>query len=434
MSEEQHYRMRLSSRDTPYQSPSAITTTEVESLAAFLKEAASNDSSSSSPTHSRHRRRSSNVQNRGRKSSHSQNRNWRATHSQGPRSPPRQSPKPTNDFTDNKNGVRAWQRSAESAGGHGNIKSDKRISSTSPVNRTRDARVDKHASLRNSSPRPSTCVNGTPSQTHKNQHQPRQQQKQAPAARGTRITSQHILFWGGPLSNWNIGFPFSGRHAMDLLITRLGEAGIKAHPSRTALATELMARHDFVCGEQFMMACKGWLFERMLPGAELDTANMQDTHIQRICDKVLHFYDDTQAQDKTETSTPVLDGQGIDYEALHNGTMVSCINTPSPRDQKAIGRRARGFNEPVWTKASTPVVVAGSIARAEVDAELRALYKGASRGRKFVEGSPMDKIWGIGLRWDDPRADDEIKWKGENRLGKCHDLAAAYIRDGKEWA
>ena len=216
---------------------------------------------------------------------------------------------------------------------------------------------------------------------------------------------------------------------MDLLITRLEEAGIKTHPSRTALATELMARHEFVCGEQFMMACKGWLFERMIPGAELDTSNMHDTEIQRICDKILHFYDDTQAQEQPNTNTA-----DIDYEALHKGTMVSCINAPSPRDQKAIGRRARGFNEALWTKASTPVVVAGSIARAEADAELRALYKGASRGRKFVEGSPVDKVWGIGLRWDDPRADDETKWKGENRLGKCHDLAAVYIRDGRSWA
>ncbi|KIV79619.1 hypothetical protein PV11_07170 [Exophiala sideris] len=436
MSEEQQYRMRLSSRDTPYQSSSTINTTEIASLAASLKEAASK-CSTSSPTRSLHRRRSSDEQNRGRKSPNSQSRNQRATHSQRPGSPQSQNPKPTNDTTDNKNGVRAWQRSAESAGGHSNIKSDQRISSTSPKHHrgNSNARVDKNAAPRNSSPRPSSRVNGTHLQTHNNQHQPRQQQKQTPTARGTRITAEHILFWGGPLSNWNVGSPFSGRRAMDLLITRLEEAGIKQYPSRTALTTEMMARHDFVCGEQFMMACKGWLFERTIPGAELDTSSMHDTQIQQLCNKILHFYD-TKSQDKTDASAASENQQAdvqVDYEALHHGTMASCINAPSPRDQKAIGRRARGFNETLWTKASTHVVVAASIARAEVDSELRALYNGASRNRKFVEGSPVDRIWGIGLKWDDPRACDEKNWRGENRLGKCHDLAAKYIRDGEKW-
>ncbi|KAK4940673.1 hypothetical protein LTR10_019303 [Elasticomyces elasticus] len=436
MSEEQQYRMRLSSRDTPYHSSTTINTTEVASLAASLKEAASK-SFSSSPTRSHHRRRFSDEQNRERKSPNSQSRNQTATHSQRPRSPQHRNQKPTNDTTDNKNGVRAWQRSAESAGGHGNIKSDKRISSTSPKHRrgNSNARIDKNTTPRNSSPRPSSRVNGSGTQSHNN-HQPRQQQKQTPTARGTRITAEHILFWGGPLSNWNVGSPFSGRRAMDLLISRLEEAGIKQHPSRTALTTELMARHDFVCGEQFMMACKGWLFERMIPGAELDTSSMHDTQIQRLCNKILHLKDNTQRQAQADATAASENQQAdiqIDYEALHNGTMASCINAPSPRDQKAIGRRARGFNEALWTKASTHVVVAGSIARAEVDSELRALYNGASRNRKFVEGSPVDRTWGIGLKWDDPRACDEKNWKGENRLGKCHDLAAKYIRDGEKW-
>jgi hypothetical protein len=43
--------------------------------------------------------------------------------------------------------------------------------------------------------------------------------------------------------------------------------------------------------------------------------------------------------------------------------------------------------------------------------------------RMFVEGSPSDRIWGVGLRFNDKRLDNEREWKGTNRLGKCHDDA-----------
>ncbi|MDQ7757875.1 NADAR domain-containing protein [Xanthomonas sontii] len=35
----------------------------------------------------------------------------------------------------------------------------------------------------------------------------------------------------------------------------------------------------------------------------------------------------------------------------------------------------------------------------------------------LVEASPVDRIWGIGLAADDPRAADPTTWQGENLLG-----------------
>ena len=35
-----------------------------------------------------------------------------------------------------------------------------------------------------------------------------------------------------------------------------------------------------------------------------------------------------------------------------------------------------------------------------------------------MEASPTDKIWGIGLSKDDPRAADRSKWRGTNWLGE----------------
>lgn len=304
--------------------------------------------------------------------------------------------------------------------------------------------------------------------------------------RSARVTDKYVFFWNGPLSNWNAGRPFSGRRAMDLLIDRLDRSQI-SRPSRTALSTVMMGRHEFNCGEQFMMACKGWLFETAtIRGADLDTSTLAEDNGERICKAILGDGDDgTRKQGQGQRQQPVghervqqskpdqrksnttinkntrnkksssslssssttkkdrrgidvdVDVEteidiGIDHDGIAGGTLAACLLTPDPRLQKALGRRTRGFDEKVWKKASKAVAVAGSIARAEADEELRHVYLGAAgvecSNRNFVEGSPMDKVWGIGLRWDDPWADDETHWRGENRLGKCHDEAAEWLR------
>lgn len=38
--------------------------------------------------------------------------------------------------------------------------------------------------------------------------------------------------------------------------------------------------------------------------------------------------------------------------------------------------------------------------------------------KTLVEASPYDKIWGIGLRKDDPRAWNKSTWLGKNLLGE----------------
>ena len=41
-----------------------------------------------------------------------------------------------------------------------------------------------------------------------------------------------------------------------------------------------------------------------------------------------------------------------------------------------------------------------------------------TKNKILVEASPFDKIWGIGLKWDNDLVLNENNWKGLNLLGK----------------
>ena len=51
-------------------------------------------------------------------------------------------------------------------------------------------------------------------------------------------------------------------------------------------------------------------------------------------------------------------------------------------------------------------------------------------GKKFVEASPVDGIWGVRLGEADPLILDEKNWNGENRLGKVLDEVRRMLLDG----
>mmetsp|Transcript_9954 Transcript_9954/g.32478 ORF Transcript_9954/g.32478 Transcript_9954/m.32478 type:complete len:231 (+) Transcript_9954:131-823(+) len=90
----------------------------------------------------------------------------------------------------------------------------------------------------------------------------------------------------------------------------------------------------------------------------------------------------------------------------------------SPKRIKELGRGVRDFNAGRWSEAAFGVVKAANLAKFGQNDRLRKVLVGT--GDDLVaEASPFDKIWGIGLRADDPRAKDPATWAGENLLGKA---------------
>ncbi|MBL7257693.1 NADAR family protein [Paractinoplanes lichenicola] len=89
---------------------------------------------------------------------------------------------------------------------------------------------------------------------------------------------------------------------------------------------------------------------------------------------------------------------------------------PHPKVAKALGGRVEHFRQEEWDAHRYEIVVAGNLAKFGQDDELRD-YLLTTGERVLVEASPLDRIWGIGLGRDDPRAADPRRWRGTNLLG-----------------
>jgi hypothetical protein len=97
-------------------------------------------------------------------------------------------------------------------------------------------------------------------------------------------------------------------------------------------------------------------------------------------------------------------------------TLSLILEAPGPDAAKVLGRRVKGFDEAKWTAGCFDIVVCGNLAKFGQSAELRA-YLAGTGDQVLVEASPLDRIWGVGLAADDPRAQNPQQWRGMNLLG-----------------
>ena len=94
------------------------------------------------------------------------------------------------------------------------------------------------------------------------------------------------------------------------------------------------------------------------------------------------------------------------------------LRTKSPREQKELGRKVRGFKNKIWNKNRESIVIQGNLLKFSQNPDI--LSKLINTGEKvLVEASPSDTIWGVGLRPDNPDINNPNMWKGANLLGKC---------------
>lgn len=94
------------------------------------------------------------------------------------------------------------------------------------------------------------------------------------------------------------------------------------------------------------------------------------------------------------------------------------ITSLSPKTAKAIGRQVNGFDETIWKNYREDIVFIGNYYKFTQNSDLKQ-YLANSGNKIFVEASPYDQIWGIGLNKNDPAAKNPKTWKGLNLLGKA---------------
>lgn len=101
-----------------------------------------------------------------------------------------------------------------------------------------------------------------------------------------------------------------------------------------------------------------------------------------------------------------------------------------PADAKAKGRQVKGFSDAVWEARRLEIVVEGNLHKFSRHPSLCEYLLEETAGQVLVEASPMDRVWGIGLAQDDPRAIKPAQWRGENLLGFALMEARARLAGG----
>lgn len=97
-------------------------------------------------------------------------------------------------------------------------------------------------------------------------------------------------------------------------------------------------------------------------------------------------------------------------------TAKKILNTTSPKEHKALGRKVLNFDPKKWDANKREIVLTSLRAKFEQNPELMSTLK-KTFPTILVEASPWDKIWGIGYNEKDALKVGESKW-GENLLGK----------------
>lgn len=92
------------------------------------------------------------------------------------------------------------------------------------------------------------------------------------------------------------------------------------------------------------------------------------------------------------------------------------LKEQDPNECKKLGRKVNGFIKEIWDKEGLRIVREGNVLKFYQNPDLFSHLLLAGN-RKFVEASPYDRIWGIGIGIDDSRLKDETIW-GQNLLGE----------------
>ena len=103
-------------------------------------------------------------------------------------------------------------------------------------------------------------------------------------------------------------------------------------------------------------------------------------------------------------------------------------SSPDPSAHKRIGRGVRNFDSAAWDREKQNAALSVNYAKFTQNPAMKH-HLLSTGNKRLAEASPLDPVWGIGLRADDPRAKDPRQWRGETFLGEALSAVREEIRD-----
>ena len=91
------------------------------------------------------------------------------------------------------------------------------------------------------------------------------------------------------------------------------------------------------------------------------------------------------------------------------------MSSPDPSTHKPIGRGVRNFDSPASDREKQNAVLSGNYAKFTQNPAMKH-HLLSTGNKRLTEASPLDPVWSIGLRADDPRANDPRQWRGKKNL------------------
>lgn len=105
---------------------------------------------------------------------------------------------------------------------------------------------------------------------------------------------------------------------------------------------------------------------------------------------------------------------------LFNDTAIfnnKIMNETNPSKIKDVGREVKNFDESVWNKHKDRIIFEGNLAKFSQNVDLLKLLLNTGDSI-LAEASPYDRIYGIGMKEDNPNIKNTSKW-GQNILGNA---------------
>ena len=99
-------------------------------------------------------------------------------------------------------------------------------------------------------------------------------------------------------------------------------------------------------------------------------------------------------------------------------TRKKILDASSPQEAKRLGRSIDYTNGHKWENLREEVVYMGNLLKFQQNPDIGTFLQ-STGSRRIIEGSPYDQVWGCGIRYDDPRVQEQKYCTGQNLLGKA---------------